>query len=360
MAWTTNHAGARWGPPAHPLRRLAFMKTSTLLKLAAGVGLVAGARAVLRAKRRLDLRGKVVVITGGSRGLGLVLARMLVERGAKVAVCARHADELERARIDLTERGGQVFASACDVTDRDDIQRFIAEARDELGPIDALINNAGVVHIGPMELMNVEDYEHEMRTHLWGPLHATIAVLPEMRARGGGRIVNIASIGGKIAIPHLVPYSASKFALVGMSAAMRAELAQENVFVTTVCPGLMRTGSPRHALIKGQHRAEYAWFATADSLPFTSMSAERAADAIIDALVHGDAEVVLSIPAKIVATLYGLAPNIVDEAFGLLARLLPASNHDRRTLEGKDAESALAPSVLTTLGDDAARRNHEL
>ncbi len=336
------------------------MQTQTILKLVAGVGAIVGARAILRGQRKIQLRGQVVVITGGSRGLGLVLARQLIARGAKVAICARHADELERARIDLVERGGQVYASPCDVTDRDDIHRFIAEVRDELGPIDALINNAGVIHVGPMELMNVDDYEQAMRTHLWAPLHASLAVLPEMRARKAGRIVNIASIGGKVGIPHLVPYSASKFALVGMSAGMRAELAQDHIFVTTVCPGLMRTGSPRHALFKGQHRAEYAWFATSDSLPFASMSAERAATAIIDALIHGDAEVVLSIPARIAARLYGIAPNLVDEALGLIARLLPASNSDRTTVEGKDAESALAPSVLTTLGDEAARRNNEL
>jgi len=336
------------------------MKTRTLVKLAVGAGTILGARAILRAQRRIDLAGQVILITGGSRGLGLVLARQLVARGAHVAICARHADELERARIDLVERGGTVYASPCDVTHRDDIQRFIAEARDELGPIDALINNAGVVHVGPMELMNLEDYEQAMRTHLWAPLHATLAVLPEMRARRAGRIVNIASIGGKLAIPHLVPYSASKFALVGMSAGMRAELAQDGVFVTTVCPGLMRTGSPRHAMFKGRHQAEFAWFSIADALPVTSMSAERAAKAIIDALVHGDAEVVLSIPARIATKLYGLAPNLVDEVFGLVARLLPASNTDRRTVEGKDAESSLSPSVLTTLGDAAARRNNEL
>ncbi len=336
------------------------MQSRTSLKLVAGVGAIAGARAILRGQRKIQLRGQVVVITGGSRGLGLVLARQLVARGAKVAICARHADELERARVDLVERGGQVYASPCDVTDRDDIHRFIAEARDELGPIDALINNAGVIHVGPMELMNVDDYEQAMRTHLWAPLHASLAVLPEMRARKAGRIVNIASIGGKVGIPHLVPYSASKFALVGMSAGMRAELAQDNILVTTVCPGLMRTGSPRHALFKGQHRAEYAWFAVSDSLPFASMNADRAAAAIIDALVHGDAEVVLSIPARLAARLYGIAPNFVDEVLGLVARLMPASNSDRTTVEGKDAQSAIAPSVLTTLTDEAARRNNEL
>ncbi len=340
--------------------RFQLMKARTALQIAGGLGAWATIRGLVRQRRKLALRGRVVIVTGGSRGLGLVMARQLVGHGARVAICARHPDELERARTDLVERGGEIYASVCDVTDRDDVTRFVTEVRDELGPVDVLINNAGIVQIGPMELMSAADYEDALRTHLWGPLFMTLAVLPEMRARRVGRIVNIASIGGKIALPHLVPYSASKFALVGMSAGMRAELVQEGVYVTTACPGLMRTGSPRHALVKGDHRAEYAWFAISDSLPFTSMSADRAARAIIDAGVHGDAELVLSIPARVMAKLYGLAPNFVDEAFGLIARILPASNGSRETLQGKDAESTLAPSVLTALSDEAARRNNEL
>lgn len=336
------------------------MTARTYLKLAAGLGVVLATRGVLRARRRLDLRDRVVIVTGSSRGLGLVLARQLVARGAKVAICARHADELERARVDLVERGGRVHASPCDITDRDDVIRFVTEVRDELGPIDVLVNNAGVIQVGPMELMSPADYEQALKMHLWGPLHATLAVLPEMRRRGAGRIVNIASIGGKVAVPHLVPYSASKFALVGMSSGMRAELAREGVFVTTVFPGLMRTGSPRHALFKGNHRAEYAWFALADSLPLTSMSADRAARGILDACVHGDAEVILSVPARLMAALYGLAPNLVDEAFGLIARVLPRPEGGGAVREGKDAESALAPSILTALGDAAARRNNQM
>ena len=336
------------------------MRARTWVQIAAGLGSLLAARAVVRRRRRIDLRGKVVVVTGGSRGLGLVLGRQLVARGAKVAICARDHDELERARVDLLERGGRVFASPCDVTDRDDITRFLCQARDELGPIDVLINNAGVMQVGPMELMNLDDYEQALRTHLWAPLHATLAVLPEMRARHAGRIVNIASIGGKLAIPHMVPYSTSKFALVGMSSGLRAELAADGVLVTTVCPGLMRTGSPRHAMIKGNHRAEYAWFAIADSLPFTSMSANRAARAILDACAHGDAEVVLSLPARLATKLHGLAPNLIDELLALLARALPAATANRDAVKGSEAESGLAPSVLTSLGDEAATRNNEM
>lgn len=332
------------------------MTTRTLLKIAAGLGSLLGARALVRARRRLDLADKVVVVTGGSRGLGLVLARRLIAAGARVAICARDHDELERARVDLTERGGHVFAAPCDVTDRHDVQRFITEARDELGPIDVLINNAGVVHVGPMELMDLDDYEQAMRTHLWAPLHATLAVLPEMRRRRQGRVVNIASIGGKIPIPHLVPYTASKFALVGMSAAMRAELAGDGVLVTTVCPGLMRTGSPLRAWFKGDHQAEYAWFSILEGLPLSSMSADHAARAIVDACVHGDAEVVLTLPARLGAALYGLAPNLLDGVLALAARALPASTGSHRAVQGRPARADLAPSGIPRSPAEAAAR----
>ncbi len=346
---------------AHALRADELMKTSTALRVAASVGGLLLARAALRHSRRIDLRDKVVVITGGSRGLGLVLARELIRKGARVALCARDAAELERARVELTILGGKVFADTCDVTDRDDIARFLVEVRDELGQIDVLINNAGVVQVGPMEMMSIDDYERAMRTHLWGPLHMMLGVIPEMQRRRAGRIVNIASIGSKIAIPHLVPYSASKFALYGLSAGMRAELMKDGVLVTTVCPGLMRTGSPRHAIIKGQQQAEYAWFDISDSLPGTSMSAVRAARQILRACEDGEAEVTLSVPARIAAKAHALAPGLVQDLLGVVAQLMPSPvGGSRHGIEGKDAESKLAPSVLTALGDAAARRNNEV
>lgn len=337
------------------------MRKSTLVRVVAGIGGLLLARAAIRHRRRIDLRDKVVVVTGGSRGLGLVLARELIRKGAKVALCARDHDELERARIELTILGGKVFADTCDVTDRDDVRRFLIEVRDELGRIDVVINNAGVLQVGPMELMSVGDYEASLRTHLWGPLQVMLQVLPDMQRRRTGRIVNIVSIGGKIAMPHLVPYSTSKFALYGLSTGMRAELAKDGVLVTTVCPGLMRTGSPRHAIIKGQQQAEYAWFDITDSLPITSMSAPRAARQILRACEYGDAEVTLSVQARLAAKIYALAPGLVQDLLGVLARVLPGpAGGSRDGIEGKDAESPLAPSVLTALGDAAARRNNEV
>ena len=131
--------------------------------------------------------------------------------------------------------------------------------------------------------MTYDDYQQAMNVHFWGALHCTEAVLPDMRRRQCGRIVNIASIGGLIAVPHLAPYSASKFALVGYSDALRAEVAKDGIRVTTVCPGLMRTGSAINALMKGRHDAEFAWFAALSSMPVVSISANRAARKIVEA-----------------------------------------------------------------------------
>ena len=222
------------------------------LTIAAGAGAVLALRA-LRSRATYDFRGKSVLITGGSRGLGLVLAREFAAEGARLTIVARDRVELEQARADLAARGAEVLAFACDVRDQADVQSAIERVVARYGSIDVLINNAGVIQAGPVEHMQVADFEDALNTHLWGPLYTMLAATPYMRRQGGGRIVNIASIGGKVAVPHLVPYTTSKFALVGLSDGMRAELARDNIIVTTVCPGLMRTGSHLNALFKGQH-----------------------------------------------------------------------------------------------------------
>ena len=337
------------------------MDQRALTYTGAAVGAALVARTIARRWRRHDVTNKVVLITGGSRGLGLVTARELVSLGAKVAICARDASELERAADDLRARGGRVITIPCDITDRDQIDDPLATVRLQLGPVDVLVNNAGVIDVGPVEHMTVDDYERAMATHFWGPLYITLAVVAEMRARGGGRIVNITSIGGKLAIPHLLPYTASKFALVGLSEGMRAELAEDGIVVTTVVPGLMRTGSPTNATFKGRHRAEYAWFAIGASLPVTSMRAERAARRIISAMRHGDPEVVLSIQAKLAIKLAALAPVTVQRALALVNRLLPGPGGiGAMRAKGRDSTSSLAPSLLTRASDRAAARNNEL
>ena len=334
-----------------------------LLAGAAALGVVALAR-TWRQRERLDFSGKVVLITGGSRGLGLVMARRLVEEGARLVLVARDEAELARAADDLHARQpfADVMTIAGDVRVQTEAERIVAAATTRFGGIDVLINNAGIIATGPLDHMKVADYEDAMNTHFWAPLFMTRAVLPSLRTRGGGRIVNISSIGGRVAVPHMVPYSASKFALVGLSDGLRAELAHENIFVTTVCPGLMRTGSPVNAMFKGQHPREYAWFAISNALPIASIDAERAARQIVDACRRGDAELVITIQAKAAILLRTLAPELFADAMVLMNRLLPEPSpypDGNRARPGRESESAWAPSVLTTLNEQAARENNE-
>jgi NAD(P)-dependent dehydrogenase (short-subunit alcohol dehydrogenase family) len=337
------------------------LNKQTALVTAGGVGLLLAARAMLRWWREYDLRDKVVLITGGSRGLGLIMARQLLHQGARVAICARDETELAQARRDLDQHHGWVLTVACDITDQGQVNTMVQSVRRHFGRIDVLINNAGTIQVGPVELMTLEDYQEAMKVHFWGPLYTVLDVLPDMRQRQEGRIVNISSIGGKMSMPHLLPYSASKFALVGFSEGLRAELAKDGIVVTTVCPGLMRTGSPRNAFFKGQHRAEYAWFSISDALPLISQSAERAACQILAACKRGDAEVVLSLPAKLATTMHALFPGCAADLLSLVnTLLLPAPGGVGTTrLAGKDSSSQLSPSWLTRLNDEAAERNNE-
>lgn len=307
-----------------------------------------------------SFRGKVVLITGGSRGLGIVMARQLAAEGARLAILARDAEELARAKEDLRRRGAEVITLQSDVRDREQAEAAVQQVREQLGAVDVLINNAGVIQVGPMEAQTDDDYEDAMRTHFWGPLHLTCAVLPDMKERRSGRVVNISSLGGKVCVPHMLPYSASKFALTGLSEGMRAELMKLGVVVTTVCPGLMRTGSPDNAWFKGNNHAEHAWFTLLDSMPLLTVSAERAARLILRAVRRGRAEVTISLPAKLARVVQGLMPGLTADVMGLMDRLLPgAGGIGTGRATGRDSQSPLTRSVLTILTQKAAKANNE-
>lgn len=326
------------------------------------LGVLAGSTLLYRAfKPRYNFANKVVLITGGSRGLGLVLAREFAERGARIAICARDRDELQRAKEDLESRGAEVFDAICDVREQGEIETLVSDVRSRFGPIDVLVNNAGVIQVGPLDAQTQTDFEDAMRVHFWGPFYAMRSVIPEMRSRGEGRIVNISSIGGKIAVPHLAPYCASKFALAGLSSAMHGELAKDGISVTTVYPGLMRTGSHINALFKGQHRKEFALFSLANGLPLTSVSVENAARQIVSATARGDAELVISPQAKAAAMMNALLPNITSLVMDATNRMLPANGGiGRGYATGLESQSAVSPSILTSLVDAASYRNNEL
>jgi len=328
---------------------------------AAGVGGLTAMRFVMQRWRAYDLRGKTVLITGGSRGLGLVMAREFARSGARLALCARRDEELRRARASLESDGAEVMTASCDMGNPEQVEAMVAAVIERYGRIDVLVNNAGIIQVGPMETMTLGDYEEAMRVHFWGPLYATLAVLPGMRERREGRIVNISSIGGKISVPHLLPYSASKFALTGFSEGLRAEAAKDGIAVTTVCPGLMRTGSPPNATFKGRHRAEYAWFSISDSLPFITISAESAARQIVSACKRGDAELVLTFPAEAAAAFHGLFPGLTADLLGWVNAMLPRPGGiGEDGAPGRESASSLSPSWLTGLTDKAARHNNEI
>ena len=305
--------------------------------------------------------GKTVLVTGGSRGLGLVLARHLAAEGARVAICGRDPEALERARSALEGIGAEVFALPADVADRAAADLLVEQVTARFGPIDVLVNNAGVIEVGPAETMTLADYEEAMAVNFWGMVHPTLAVLPSMRGRGAGRIVNITSIGGRIGIPHLLPYSASKFAALGFSQGLRGEMRRHGVVVTSVVPGLMRTGSPRNATFRGRHRAEYAWFSIADSLPGITIGVEQAAARILDGARRGDAEVRFPAVTRLAVIASAVAPNLTASALDLATRLLPEPPAERRGRRpGRDSQSAASPSWLTRLGADAARRYNQI
>ena len=317
---------------------------------------------VLQQSRHWDLNEKVILITGGSRGLGLVMAREFAARGARVAVCARDQDDLTRVQQEFAAHGDHFFSTQCDVSNRDQVHSMIDSVENALGAVDVLVNNAGTILVGPLEHMTMEDFEEVMRINFWGAVHTTLAVLPGMKRRHQGRIVNITSIGGKVAFPHLLPYTASKFALVGFSEGLRAELAKDGIWVTTVVPNLMRTGSPRNIDVKGDHVKEYAWFTISDSLPVASMSAERAAKQIVRACQNGASEVVLGLPAKMAVVANGIAPGLISD---LLAAgnewLLPgATESGTARRKGYESESSVTRSGLTSLTRAAERANNEV
>jgi len=286
-----------------------------------------------------SLAGQRVLITGASRGLGLALARELTVRGARLILLARDASELETAAADLRARGAEVKAVQGDVTSAD-FEDVLQRAAETYGGLDVLINVAGVIQVGPAENLTLSDYQEAMDINFYGPLRAVQALRPHLR-RSRGRVLNVASVGGKVGVPHLAGYSASKFALVGLGQAWRAELAQEGIGLTTVIPGLMQTGSARNATVKGKRAAEYRLFATLDNLPGLSLKADEAARRIINALERGDAETVVGGPAKAMVLFQALAPQLWADLLGLGTRLLPGAGPDQTGQKGREVEGAL-------------------
>jgi short-subunit dehydrogenase len=301
------------------------------------------------------------LITGGSRGLGLAMAKEFAHHGARLVLCARDEEELQRAQQILREEAASVLTIPCDITNQEQVQQLVEQATKHYGQIDVLVNNAGIISMGPLQTLTRSDFEESMNIIFWGMYNVTMAVLPQMLARRNGQITNITSIGGKVSVPHLLSYASAKFAMVGFSQGLRAELAREGIKVTTVVPGLMRTGSTINTIMKGRkHREEYTAFMLLDTLPFTSISARKAARQIVAATRRGSAEVILSIQAQVLATFHGLFPGITTDIMGFTNRFLPGGEGaGTQRYTGKESETPITQSFLTVLGRRAAKTYNE-
>jgi NAD(P)-dependent dehydrogenase (short-subunit alcohol dehydrogenase family) len=309
-------------------------------------------------------RPRTALVAGGSRGLGLLVARELAGRGLRTTICARDPEEVERAVRQLRQDHGlELQGLVCDVADGAAVRQMVREVEREHGGIDVAIHVAGVIQAGPLTAVTEDLFREAIDIMVWGPIHLALAVLPGMRDRGFGRLGTVTSIGGVVSPPHLLPYATAKFGAVGFSQGLHADLAGTDVTATTIVPGLMRTGSDRHALFTGDPAKEYAWFSVAASLPLLSMDAERAARLMVDAVLGGRPMVILTPLAKVATRFAALAPSTTTRLLRLASRALPTGSGPGAVVEGSTARRRLGSVVvdrLTTLGTRAAQRFNEV
>jgi NADP-dependent 3-hydroxy acid dehydrogenase YdfG len=186
-----------------------------------------------------SIQGKVIAITGASSGIGEAAAELLADHGAKVVVGARRKDRLEKLVAGIEAKGGVARARAVDVSSRSDVQAFIDFAKAEFGPVDVIVNNAGVMPLSPMSALQVDEWDRMIDVNIRGVLNGIAAVLPDMKARGSGQIVNVASIGAHVVVPTGAVYCATKYAVWAISEGLRQE--SPELRVTTISPGVVAT-----------------------------------------------------------------------------------------------------------------------
>ena len=287
------------------------------------LGVVAGAWIVTRRRRRIDLQGRVVVVTGGGRGLGYAISREFLRHGCKLAICGRDGEVIARAVADFRLHGGDVFGMACDASDPAQVEAFIQGVFSQFGAVDILVNNAGQVFFGPAAELRPEDLESAIRNIFWVHYRPTMAVLPHMRARGFGRIVNVTSVAGKIPIPHHAAYVVGKHAATGWSEVLTVELRKDGILVSTITPPPLDDGAPLHAHFNGHEEEEFKWFARGLTSMWSASSTDRAARVVVDAAIHGDRQRTISLGSWLAARAQGVAPAVMTRFWARFDRLLP-------------------------------------
>ena len=295
-------------------------------------------RCAARYRARYNFDNKVVVITGGSRGLGWCWRASWRHVARRWDCMARDAIELARARRTIDSES-LVQLLPADVTDPAQVEQAFSTMIRRFGRIDVVINNAGQILSAPFDDTTTEDFKAMLDVHFWGTLNVSRAALPHLARHGEGRIINICSIGGRVPIPHLSAYCASKYAQAGLSAVMAEELRAKGIRVTTVLPGLMRTGSHLQAWFKGDEPTEFALFSLIGGAPGTSMSAERAARLILSASARGQADAVIPFTYRQIAKLSAIAPNVTIASLAAVNAAMPGPSK-RVAAQGKHMDLA--------------------
>ncbi|RII17909.1 Gluconate 5-dehydrogenase [Streptomyces sp. YIM 130001] len=299
-----------------------------------------------------SLSGLTAVVTGGSRGLGLLMADRLAARGSTVTITARDADELASAQQKLWHRrpAAVIHTAVCDVRDQRAVHHMFRAAHDTCGGPDIVIANAGIIQVAPLEAIGATEFRDAINTMFMGAVHTSLEALPYLReSEPGGRLALISSVGGLLGVPHLLPYASAKAATGVLAEGLHAEAASSGVSVTAVYPGLMRTGSHLYAEFGGARTSEFGWFSALAGAPVISMNAQRAAERIIKAVVRRRTRLVLTPAARAADLAHGLAPAAVTRLDGVVARLLPRASMGQRPLRrGADVEPPDGP-VRSTL-----------
>ena len=259
-------------------------------------------------------RDKSVLVTGASSGIGHDVAIAFGEQGARVALLARRKSHLDELARKIEKAGGKALAIDCDVTDRARVFAAVDQVKESFGKIDILINSAGLLISGSFEEMRSEDLEKMMAVNLFGAVNAMQAVLPLMRKAKGGSIVNISSLAGRRGMPPLGGYSATKFALVGMTEALRVELFNTGIKVSLVMPGVIDTPMAHDALkhdsLKDMPGATFA------------MPARWVTWAVLAAAAFGLTEVDVPPGAAVAEKLASLFPGVTDAFLSVGTRLM--------------------------------------
>lgn len=191
-------------------------------------------------------RNRFALVTGAARGIGRATAELLAKRGAHLVLADADREELDALGHELRGQGTTVLTYGVDVSDREAMRVFSEWAFEHAGDIDVLVNNAGILEIGGIEDTPWSAWDRVLAVNLWGVIHGCRYFAPAMRKRGKGQIVNVASASGEVGFASLLAYTTSKFGVVGFSQALRAELVEDNVGVSVVCPGLVTTGIFEH------------------------------------------------------------------------------------------------------------------